>query len=196
MSDADRLRRAMASSDGALTEREAIERQCLAIVEEFGLGPDGRLTVAEWVRAERALVAAIQELAEASDVNPEPSTGRCLGVEVRAPQQDIRPSVLHFAYRMEERLRKHDAKRGERGWTSEEIWLAVRPGDLKRDVEWLYGRLIEEVAELRKALDLDMYFPPVMKWTEEAADVANFAMMIADVSGGLLGVEQKMKGGL
>jgi NTP pyrophosphatase (non-canonical NTP hydrolase) len=118
-------------------------------------------------------------LAPQQEVNPEPTTGRCLGVEVRAPQQGIRPSVLHFAHHREERLRKHDAERGERGWMSE-------------DVEWLYDRLMEEVAELRKALDLDMHFPPVLKWTEEAADVANFAMMIADVSGGLLGVEQKI----
>lgn len=86
------------------------------------------------------------------------------------------PWVLAFARRMEAKLEANRHK-GDR-----EGWLSDRP-------RALFERLTEEVRELRLALRLDK-----PRWyergeidevTAEAADVANFAMMIADVVGGL-----------
>ena len=53
-----------------------------------------------------------------------------------------------------------------------------RPGWKGEDVFWLAGRLKEEADELFFALDS---FKPQKEILEECADVANFAMMIADV---------------
>ena len=50
--------------------------------------------------------------------------------------------------------------------------------------DWLFSRMIQEVGELNKALGLRNGI------VEKAADVANFAMMLADNSGGL---EEAMK---
>ena len=77
---------------------------------------------------------------------------------------DIRPEVRWFAEQMEARLRANDHKTG---------WLDCNDS-------WLLGRLREELEELAGE---------VLAWGEsrrpeyvvkEAADVANFAMMIAD----------------
>ncbi len=90
----------------------------------------------------------------------------------------LRPEVQAFAELMEENLRKHDAPRGPRGWRTDGA------ASLRR-------RLRDELAELDDALLQrqddgwpDWHGPAIAK---EAADVANFAMMIADVCGGLLG---------
>jgi NTP pyrophosphatase (non-canonical NTP hydrolase) len=76
-----------------------------------------------------------------------------------------RAEVAAFAGLMEDRLRRHDDRRGARGWRVESR-------------HFLFGRLREEVEELRGAVVPDAI-------AEEAADVANYAMMIADVAGGL-----------
>lgn len=92
----------------------------------------------------------------------------------------LRPPVLAFAWLMEGKLRKHDADRGARGWQDD------RP-------EALRDRIGDELAEVTQAL---------RQWTNpnsceatarntvanECADVGNFAMMVADVCGGLAGV--------
>lgn len=70
----------------------------------------------------------------------------------------IRPSVLWFALRMEEQLRKNDWKGG---WERDEAAA-------------LLSRLHEETRELAQAVGGE---GDVVK---EAADVANFAMMNAD----------------
>jgi hypothetical protein len=94
---------------------------------------------------------------------------------------DIRPEVQAFALLMEEKLRENDFKGG---------WQRDNPkGDLFR-------RLMEEADELRTLLTVarvDIHAPPYMAMTKderiltgrECADIANFAMMIADVCGGL-----------
>ncbi len=92
----------------------------------------------------------------------------------RAPKQKtiaLRGSVVRFAILMEEILEKNDWKGG---------WERMTLGDLTR-------RAGQELKELRRALkdkssDLDEVARNVAK---EAADVANFCMMIADNSGGL-----------
>lgn len=80
-----------------------------------------------------------------------------------------RPEVRAFARLMEERLRENDHKRG---------WQDNLPHALLR-------RLRQETDELEAAMP---WRTGRRKWQEdlrmaiEAADVANFAMMIADVS--------------
>jgi len=73
----------------------------------------------------------------------------------------MRPAVIEHAERMETRLKENDHKGG---------WLTC-------SFEYLLERLREEVDELDTALNgYDLDDDPVI----EAADVANFAMMIAD----------------
>ena len=83
----------------------------------------------------------------------------------------LRPEVQAFAEAMERRLRENEHKGG---------WKRERPA-------WLFKRLREEEFELWTAwadrrFSLDV---PVTRIVDEAADVANFALMIADVCGGL-----------
>jgi hypothetical protein len=68
--------------------------------------------------------------------------------------------VAWFAEQMEAALRRNDHKGG---------WSGA-------DMGYLRDRLREECVELEMALDA----APFEKATREAADVANFAMMIAD----------------
>ena len=80
----------------------------------------------------------------------------------------LRPCVAWFAQHMERKLRKHDRERGPRGWQED-------------GASHLYDRLQDEASELEGAIrrtgeggkDADRIIG-------EAADVANFAMMIAD----------------
>lgn len=73
----------------------------------------------------------------------------------------LRPSVLRFARLMEEALRMNDHKGG---WGKETV----------RD---LMRRMREETTELQIACGEDRPWEEVQS---EAADVANFAMMIAE----------------
>lgn len=80
----------------------------------------------------------------------------------------FRPEVLFMALNMEMELRNNDHRPG---WKS----------DAARD---LYNRLCTESNELAKALDGDSKGKVnADKVRKEAADVANFAMMVSDVSG-------------
>jgi len=72
----------------------------------------------------------------------------------------MRTEVSWFAGEMEKRLKANDNKGG---WQSCSIW-------------WLYKRLLEETGELAEVLS----GARDGNSTKEAADVANFAMMIAD----------------
>lgn len=76
----------------------------------------------------------------------------------------LRPEVLRFAMAMEKELRQNDHKGG---------WKSMgNPG--------LLVRLHEEMEELRCVLDNDR---PAREILSESADVANFAMMLADNAG-------------
>lgn len=91
----------------------------------------------------------------------------------------LRQEVWLFAQAMEAKLRANDHKGG---------WKNERPRELMR-------RLREEVAELGDlvphmldecgAEELAKFRVRVMAVLAEAADVANFSMMLADVAGGL-----------
>ena len=78
-----------------------------------------------------------------------------------------RPIVSHFAEAMEQKLKENDYKGG---------WSGCTPS-------WLLRRLRAEINELARALKHHKRTPALI--AREAADVANFAMMIADVTGGL-----------
>lgn len=88
----------------------------------------------------------------------------------------LRFEVFAFARLMEEKLREHDSEDGfgKRGWASD-------------DPLRLFRRLLQENAEMFEALMLwqSRLHQDPMPTARECADVANFAMMIADVVGGL-----------
>lgn len=79
----------------------------------------------------------------------------------------IRESVLKFAELMELRLKENDEKGG---WSENDIWH-------------LYERLCEEKDELFEAIlkiERSCLHSGIIDVRVEAADTANFAMMIAD----------------
>ena len=75
----------------------------------------------------------------------------------------VRPEVAIFARKMHEKLNDNDHKGG---WDN-------------CSFEFLMGRLLEEVSELY----IELYNGNSDSVISEAADVANFAMMIADQAG-------------
>lgn len=77
----------------------------------------------------------------------------------------MREAVVRFAEAMEAKLKVHDD----------------RPGWEGDDPEALYDRLIDELKELREAMDRRSEDVTV-DVSGECADVANFAMMIFDVT--------------
>jgi DNA repair exonuclease SbcCD ATPase subunit len=86
---------------------------------------------------------------------------------------ELRPEVVGLARAMERRLREHDFERPY-GWK-------------RNEPDELLARLQEEATKLEVALQLATSGdepPGQILW--EAADVANFAMMVADVSGVLM----------
>ncbi len=85
----------------------------------------------------------------------------------------MRDRVFRFAAEMERVLKSHD---GRSGWEDENSL-------------WLLARLQEETGELSAAI-IEGHSPTVI--LREAADVANFAMMLADNHYGL-SIEDVMK---
>lgn len=81
------------------------------------------------------------------------------------------PYVLAFARLMEAKLAKNRHKGDRSGW-------------IKNEPDRLAERLLEELEELETEIGNGMNYVP-SRVASEAADVANFAMMIADVCGGL-----------
>lgn len=82
--------------------------------------------------------------------------------------EGLRPEVLAFARLMETKLRANDHKPG---------WKSDRAADLWRRLS------ADETYELYEAITADA--PDPKHIGSEAADIANFAMMIADVCGAL-----------
>lgn len=86
----------------------------------------------------------------------------------QAPSEvTLREPLRAFAEQCEVQLRANDHKGG---WENEAS-------------DWLLGRLKEEVDELEEIMSLRLATPAAI--AREAADVGNFAMMIADNAGGL-----------
>lgn len=84
----------------------------------------------------------------------------------------LRREVGFFAQAMERRLREHDEERGTRGWAR------ATPNALLDDLD-------DACRKLELACDERWETDP-SEVRDRAADVANFAMMVADVAGGLL----------
>jgi NTP pyrophosphatase (non-canonical NTP hydrolase) len=84
---------------------------------------------------------------------------------------DIRPSVLLFAYEMENRLRANDDKRG---------WTDVPPEDLLALLDGEVSELGIEILERPDGTGSIRHNADRIR--REAADVANYAMMIAEVA--------------
>lgn len=79
----------------------------------------------------------------------------------------VRPEVQEFAVRMEKKLRRDDGSKAH--WD-------------RCDFVWLLKRLLQEAEELEEAIQDDS----PQEIVKEAADVANFAMMISDNAGKLI----------
>ncbi len=86
---------------------------------------------------------------------------------------NMRPEVLAMAWAMERKLRKHDGDWGVLGWKD-------------ANSEHLEHKLLGEIGELITACHTG---GDARERTGEAADVANMAMMLADIWGGLDGIE-------
>jgi len=84
--------------------------------------------------------------------------------------EELRPEVMAFALLMEHRLREKDTERGGNSWQSASAKEIVIP-------------------TIAKALHLDSVVRDVhhinLNPTKHAVDLANYCMMIADVSGAL-----------
>jgi NTP pyrophosphatase (non-canonical NTP hydrolase) len=78
----------------------------------------------------------------------------------------VRPAIQFLAAFQELAFKTHDIDRGEEGWKYDEPIA-------------LFNRLIEEAKELSE--ELDKKRPHTGRVIKECADVANFAVMIADV---------------
>jgi len=88
-------------------------------------------------------------------------------------RQGCRPVVKWFAEQMEAALKRNDHKSG---------WL-------NDDWDELHDRILDETKELYR--ECGKFSKDEEKIIKEAADVANFAMMIADKFGKQFGQEQE-----
>jgi len=83
----------------------------------------------------------------------------------------LRPEVLRFAFRMEEVLQRHDARKGAAGWHD------CNPSELCDGLD-------SEILELKEHLDSQNQTvrpdTSLRAFAEECADVANYAMMLCD----------------
>jgi hypothetical protein len=134
------------------------------------LGEDGQqdvsslgLTVTQWQTVERLGHKINRISAYAVEQRGRAETAEA----ARAGLVDLRPEVLAFAQLMEAKLRENDHKGG---WQYDSPWV-------------LSGRIFDEAREVREALQKPSVDP--MHVACEAADVANFAMMVADRVGAL-----------
>lgn len=104
-----------------------------------------------------------------------------------------RAVVQHFAEVMESKLRANAHKGGRKEWKVEDAsWLLERVRDEVKELELAMAEMVElelamaEMAALRTSPDLDResrdkaYALVKKDIREEAADIANFAMMVAD----------------
>ena len=82
----------------------------------------------------------------------------------------LRPELTEFAELMEEKLRGNDDKSSWKGM----------------HIDKLLARLKEEVEELTKEIETISTIGRAAKIRSECADVANFAMMISDITKGAL----------
>lgn len=97
---------------------------------------------------------------------------------------DVRPEVAAFALLMERKLRENDHKGG---WQSESTaYLSRRCGNELKELREALAALHRDRMRGWPPIDASKRAKLIATIGREAADVANFAMMLADVSGALL----------
>ena len=117
---------------------------------------------------------------ESSDSKAEPSHARTSDDVLHSDKvmdelfKAVRPEIVFFSLRMEERLRKHDKEKGKHGWNG-----YSQP----EEQDYLFRRLQEEVVELQNDLEgyrksFEKHHEPSVNSSSETLDVADFAMMI------------------
>lgn len=96
----------------------------------------------------------------------------------------IRPSVVGMAAAMERKLRKHDATRGITGWRGFDREQLLE--QLRTEVDEL-DAVVTNAAPKPQTGETTPFRNQLLqdRITDEAADVANMAMMVADVDGDL-----------
>ena len=88
----------------------------------------------------------------------------------------IRKEVMWFAEQMEKKLRSHDYDRGKRGWVEDSpLRLLCELSKEREELRTEVVRCSTMNFKWHPTIDLN----PVI---EETADVANFAMMVADLA--------------
>jgi len=98
----------------------------------------------------------------------------------------LRPEVQWFAEQMERRLRAKDAKRGGNSWKSSTSGplLDAMLEETEKLKDILISRLTEEIKRTgsrRGPVPLNLSEQDRREVIRESADVANYAMMVADV---------------
>jgi len=92
------------------------------------------------------------------------------------PEQYLRSPLILFAKRMEDKLRENDHKTG---WLNDSMWSLFKrildEGHELSNVIMIYEAMKESEPDASKIEMLERII-------DEAADVANFAMMVADLA--------------
>jgi hypothetical protein len=110
--------------------------------------------------------------------------------ELEAERARLRPEVRRFAELMEEKLRANDHKGGWQGDSAFD--LVARASEELDELDVAVSQHLARRAELPAVRS--HWLPNAMRVAREAADVANFAMMVADVCGALAPAEGKEGG--
>ncbi len=137
-------------------DKERFKSEIMAIVKARTPDQTGRLLL---------LLDILADVEEARLMAELPAARK----ELPTIPDDLRPEVLMFARLMERKLRRDDEKKGPGGWKASKARA-------------LFDRMLVEVVELDNTIRCNSGPEDVAL---EAADVANLAMMVADVAGGL-----------
>jgi hypothetical protein len=96
---------------------------------------------------------------------------------------ELRPALMWFAMLMEQKLRHHDSSRGESGWRGDES-LGLIPAERQDLVHWIKSKL--------EKLNTAVLTKDPISVTNAAVDIANLAMMVADLWGETVPEERKL----
>jgi len=102
--------------------------------------------------------------------------------------EDVRDPVVAMAIAMEEKLREHDADRGESGWVGDHpLSLWGRINQETTELICAIAGLVDESGNLVDGKSVD----DIRAAMRECADVCNFSMMVHDVLSRLIVDEQR-----
>lgn len=112
------------------------------------------------------------------------------------PLDTVRPEVAVFARLMELKLRQNDHKGGWKNWCPNEALVRLREEANEVAKELTPPRCSCREINCEHALSQAFWKPDPERTGMEAADVANFAMMIADMAGAFAGFGRDMENGI